>query len=111
MLAAATSLFSKPTSLSAYNLHSTAPSPASSSTNLPSTASSSAGPSTPRTLTVGLWSVLGATHKTTGKDVSVWIFEKRLLVNAKGNGADRNDADARAFVLEQLKKEVSLMSQ
>jgi SCY1-like protein 2 len=41
-----------------------------------------------------------ATHKTTGKDVSVWVFEKRVLDGIR-NGT------AREWALDQLKKEVS----
>ena len=77
MLAVASNLFGRSSSLSAYTLHASNPSPNSSSTNLPST-STSASPSA-KSFNVGLWRVLGATHKTTGKDVSVWIFEKKML--------------------------------
>ena len=110
MLAAATSLFGKSSSLSAYTLNSAAPSPSSSSTNLPSNSSSAAqtGPSQSKPLNVGLWKVLGATHKTTGKDVSVWVFEKRILEAARGDSTFRTTAEAREYVMEQLKKEVSL---
>jgi len=97
MFAVASNLFGKSSSLSAYTLHTTlSPSPSSSSTNLPST--SAASSASTKALTIGLWKVVGATHKTTGKDVSVWVFEKRLLDGIKGS---------KEWVLEQLKKEAS----
>jgi len=103
MLAVASNLFGKSSSLSAYTLHSAAPSPASSSTNLPGTASSSSASS----LIVGLWKVVRATRKTTSKDVSVWVFEKRVLDGVRGEGMGMSAAQAKDWVLEQLKKEVS----
>lgn len=112
MLAVASNLFNRQTSLSAYNLHNTSssshPSPSSSSTNLPSTSTSSSshGPIT-KPFNVGLWKVVGATHKTTGKDVSVWMFEKRILDSIKGDSGGRSAVQAKEWVLEQLKKEVS----
>lgn len=101
MLAVASGLFGKSSTLSAYALHSSTPaaSPASSSTNLPSTAANGA-PS--KGFNVGLWKVVGASHKTTNKDVSVWMFEKRMLDGVKGA------SQTREWVVEQLKKEVSL---
>ena len=104
MLAVASNLFGKSSSLSAYTLHTSAsPSPSSSSTNLPSTASTS----TARTVNVGLWKVVRATHKTTSKDVSVWIFEKRVLDGIRGDGMTMNAGQSKDWVIEQLKKEVS----
>lgn len=55
---------------------------------------------------MGLWRVVGATHKTTGKDVSVWIFEKRALDGVKGSSG-RGAGEAKEWVIEQMKKEVS----
>jgi len=105
MLAVASNLFGKTSSLSAYNLHTSAsPSPASSSTNLPATASTSS-------ITIGLWKVVKATHKTTNKDVSVWIFEKRVLDGIRGEGMGMSAAQAKDWVLEQLKKEVRHLGQ
>jgi SCY1-like protein 2 len=96
MLAVASNLFGKSSSLGAYTLHSASPSgtPSSSSTNLASTTSASS-------FNVGLWKVVGATHKTTNKDVSVWIFEKRVLEGIR-------DARGKERVLEALRKEVSV---
>lgn len=111
MFAAATTLFSKPTTLSSYTLHSAAPSPSpspavgSSSTIGGPSSASAASPS--KGFNVGLWRVVGATHKTTGKDVSVWIFEKRVLDNIRGDAAGRSASSARDWVIEQVKKEVS----
>ena len=107
MLAVASNLFGKSSSLSAYTLDSAAPSPSSSSSNLPSTASSSAGPS--KAFNAGLWKVVGARHKTTGKSVSVWMFEKRILEAARGDGGYRSNQEAKEWVLDQLKKEVSCL--
>jgi hypothetical protein len=56
---------------------------------------------------VGLWKVLPATHKTTGKDVSVWVFEKRVLDGVKMDSSGRSAGAAKDWVIEQLKKEVS----
>jgi SCY1-like protein 2 len=99
MLSVASSLFGKSSTLGAYTLHSAAPSPSSSSTHLPASGRSS--PSRTRSFNVGLWKVVGATHKTTGKDVSVWVFEKRVLDGVRGG---------REWVLEQLKKEAQALS-
>ena len=96
MLAVASNLFGKSSSLSAYTVHTAAPSPASSSTNLASTSTAATKP-----FSVGLWRVIGATHKTTAKDVSVWVFEKKVLDGIKDGGGR-----GREWVLEQLKKEV-----
>lgn len=93
MLAVASGLFGKSSTLSAYALHSA--SPASSSTNLPSTDGA-----TSKGFNVGLWKVVGATHKTTNKDVSVWVFEKKVLDNVRGA------SQTKEWVMEQLKKEV-----
>ncbi|KAL7423640.1 Protein kinase domain-containing protein ppk32 [Cryptotrichosporon argae] len=95
------SAFGKSSSLSAYALNS-APSPASSSSNLAATASASSGA---RAFNVGLWKVVGATHKTTGKDVSVWIFEKRVL-----DAVRAGSGNGREWVVEQLKKEATSLS-
>lgn len=99
MLAVASNLFGKSSSLAAYTLHTASPSatPSSSSSNLASTSGSSAA----KSFTVGLWKVVGATHKTTNKDVSVWIFEKRVLEGVR-------DARGKERVLEALRKEVRL---
>jgi hypothetical protein len=107
-----TSLFGKSSSLSAYTLHSPSPSPASSSSHLPSSAGAGAGSgvppgSHPKSFNVGLWKVLPATHKTTGKDVSVWVFEKRVLDGVKMDSSGRSAGAAKDWVIEQLKKEVS----
>ncbi|EIW72720.1 hypothetical protein TREMEDRAFT_70798 [Tremella mesenterica DSM 1558] len=96
------SLFGKSSSLSSYTLHSSAPSPASSSSHLPSTSALSSKP-----LTVGLWKVVGATHNSTSKDVSVWVFEKKILDGIRGDSSGRTTHAAREWVIEQLKKEAT----
>lgn len=55
---------------------------------------------------MGLWRVVGATHKTTNKDVSVWMFDKRVVDGVKGS-AGRNAGEAKEWVIDQMKKEVS----
>lgn len=99
MLSVASSLFGKSSTLSAYTLHSAAPSPASSSTNLATSGRSSPAGGRGKSFNVGLWKVVGATHKTTNKDVSVWVFEKRVLDGIRSG---------RDWVVEQLKKEVGV---
>jgi SCY1-like protein 2 len=42
---------------------------------------------------------LSGTHKTTGKDVSVWIFEKRVIDGVRSQ-------QLKETVLETLRKEV-----
>ena len=98
MLAAATtSLFGKSSSLSAYTIHTTPTStPSSSTLNLSSTPGQA---SRRKPLSVGLWKVLSGTHKTTGKDVSVWIFEKRTIDGVRG-------PQLKETVFETLRKEV-----
>ncbi|OCF45272.1 SCY1 protein kinase [Kwoniella heveanensis CBS 569] len=119
MFAAASNLFNKTSYLSAYNINtpspssSAAPSPSSSSTHLPSNsapaASSAAGGGGGKSFNVGLWKVLGASHKTTGKEVSVWVFEKRVLDGIKA-GVSYGGVPGREWVVEQLKKEASSLS-
>lgn len=102
MFAAASSLFGKSSTLSAYTLKSSGPSPNSSSTNVAgrqSPAPAAAGAPGAKSFNVGLWKVIPATHKTTGKDVSVWVLEKRVLDGIRAGGRD--------YAIEQLKKEVS----
>lgn len=60
---------------------------------------------------VGLWRILPASHKTTGKEVSVWVFEKKLLDGVKSDSSGRPAAAARDCILEQLKKEVRFAEQ
>lgn len=115
MLAVASNLFGKSSSLNAYTLHSasSSSSPSASSSNLPSTAGSSSsalqnGAGKAKPFNVGLWRVLGATHKTTGKDVSVWVFEKKILDGIKGDSSGRGAGQSKEWVVEQLKKEVSV---
>ncbi|WOO80983.1 Protein kinase domain-containing protein ppk32 [Vanrija pseudolonga] len=109
MLSVASSLFGKSSTLSAYTLHSAGPSPSSSSTALPGIGPSSGrsspavpgGPAHAKPFNAGLWKVLAATHKTTGKDVSVWVFEKKVLDGLRSG---------RDYVVEQLKKEATALS-
>ncbi|WWC60474.1 uncharacterized protein I303_103047 [Kwoniella dejecticola CBS 10117] len=133
MFAAASNLFKQSTYLSAYNISSSstssAASPNSSSTNLPisSPSSPALGSSSNantnanggglsssatgggRSFNVGLWKVLNASHKTTGKEVSVWIFEKRVLDGIKPS-VSFGGVPGRDWVIEQLKKEASALS-
>jgi SCY1-like protein 2 len=102
-----TQIFSKPTSLSAYTLHSAnGPAASSASPAFGASSSSSSTSQASKAFTVGLWRVVGATHKTTGKEVSVWMFEKRVLEGIKGS-AGRGVAEAREWIIDQMKKEVS----
>ncbi|WVW80312.1 hypothetical protein I302_102291 [Kwoniella bestiolae CBS 10118] len=120
MFAAASNLFTKSTYLSAYNVQtsssSTAPSPNSSSSNLtlpssptPGSSSSSGAGTAVKSFNVGLWKVLGGSHKTTGKEVSVWVFEKRVLDGIKPS-VSSGGMGGRDWVIEQLKKEASSLS-
>ncbi|WWD18087.1 hypothetical protein CI109_102535 [Kwoniella shandongensis] len=118
MFAVASNLFSKTSYLSAYNVHSTpspSPSPSSSSTHLPnSNGASSSSSSTgvggnTKPFNVGLWRVLPGTHKTTNKEVSIWIFEKKVLEGVK-NGVLMEGIGGKEWVMEQLKKEASSLS-
>lgn len=102
----ASTLLAKPTSLSSYSLHSAAPSPAGSPAIGSSANGGSSTAATSKGFIVGLWRVVGATHKTTSKDVSVWIFDKRVLDGVKGDSSGRSAVNAREWVVEQLKKEV-----
>ncbi|TXT13561.1 hypothetical protein VHUM_00928 [Vanrija humicola] len=97
MLSVASSLFGKSSTLSAYTLHNAGPSPSSSSTALPGIGT----PAHAKPFNAGLWKVLSATHKTTGKDVSVWVFEKKVLDGLRSG---------REYVIEQLKKEATALS-
>ncbi|WVF70713.1 hypothetical protein IAT40_005506 [Kwoniella sp. CBS 6097] len=120
MFAAASNLFNKTSYLSAYNINtptpssSAAPSPSSSSTHLPAGSASSSSTSGAagggvKSFNVGLWKVLGASHKTTGKEVSLWVFEKRVLDGIKA-GVSYGGVPGREWVIEQLKKEASSLS-
>ncbi|EJT45147.1 clathrin-coated vesicle protein [Trichosporon asahii var. asahii CBS 8904] len=102
MFAAASSLFGKSSTLSAYTLKSAGPSPNASSTNVAGRGSPAPGGPAGKTFNVGLWKVIPATHKTTGKDVSVWVLEKRVLDGLRAGGRD--------FAIEQLKKEATALS-
>ncbi|WWC68467.1 uncharacterized protein I206_102395 [Kwoniella pini CBS 10737] len=126
MFAAASNLFKQSTYLSAYNIPSSynsngISSPNSSSTNLSILNSSSPviGFSTNtinssfenngKSFNVGLWKVLNASHKTTNKEVSVWIFEKKVLDGIKSN-LNFGGLPGKDWVIEQLKKEASALS-
>lgn len=50
---------------------------------------------------IGLWRVQSASHKVTGKRVSVWSFDKR------GQDVDKLGPQAKERVTEVLKSEVS----
>lgn len=105
----ASTLLAKPTSLSSYTLHSAGPSPAASPAIGSSSNGTSAAAQTSKGFIVGLWRVVGATHKTTNKDVSVWMFDKRVLDGIKSDSSGRPAAQAREWVVEQLKKEVRFL--
>ncbi|WWC96791.1 hypothetical protein V866_003665 [Kwoniella sp. B9012] len=126
MFAAASNLFTKSSYLSAYNVQassssaSAGPSPNSSSSHLPlpsspipgssSSSSTAAGTGAQvKSFNVGLWKVLGGSHKTTGKEVSVWIFEKRVLDGVKPS-VSFGGMGGKDWVVEQLKKEASALS-
>lgn len=95
MLAAATSLFSRTNISQSYVVGSSAGTP-----SAPSSPASSAPP-TP-SFNVGPWKVQSATHRTTGKRVSIWSFDKR------SPELERSAVAARERVLEVLKAEVSI---
>lgn len=116
MLAAATSFFSRsnisqnytfgPSPTSIPSSRSGTPVPSSSSTSNGTTASGSTLPAIAHAppFQVGLWKVQSATHKTTGKRVSVWAFEKR------GQEVERMGPGAREKTVEVLKSEVRVFS-
>lgn len=97
MLAAATSFFSRTAISQSYAIGQ--PNGSRSSTPTPS-GSSTSGTSLPAPGRVGLWKVQGATHKVTGKRVSVWTFDKRAEM--EGLGPMSKD-----HVLEVMKTEVT----
>lgn len=127
MFAAATSFFSRTNISTNYNVGSQSSSsslpgfgsgsrastpgpsgsPSSSSVAAAAAAGGSAGsgalplPQLTPTFHVGLWRVQPATHKVTGKRVSVWTFEKRELERVGGSGKER--------VIEALKNEVRVL--
>ena len=100
MFAAATSLFAR-TNLS-QNYVTYAPGQASSpipSGSGPGSVLPIAPPAPP--FKIGLWRVQSASHKLTGKRVSVWSFDKR------GQEVDKLGPQAKERVTEVLKSEVS----
>ncbi|KAL5533231.1 PPK32 [Sanghuangporus sanghuang] len=118
MLAAATSFFARTNISTNYNIgsqSSSSPLPgfgsgSRSSTPGPqasgSTSASSAALPTPQltpTFHVGPWRVQPATHKVTGKRVSVWTFDKRAP------DTDRLSASAKEKIIENLKTEASAL--
>ncbi|WVR05700.1 hypothetical protein IAU60_002724 [Kwoniella sp. DSM 27419] len=111
MFAAASNLFTKTSYLSAYSITSSPSasaggSPASSSTHLPGP---SGAPAAGASFNVGLWKVVPASHKTTSKQVSLWIFEKKVLDGIKA-GVAYGGVPGREWVIDQLKKEASSLS-
>lgn len=108
MFAAATSFFARTAISQSYNIGASAgASPGNgsrSSTPGPggSTAPTPASTIPPATaqVPVGLWKVQAASHKTTGKRVSVWTFDKR------GPDVERLGPMAKERTLEVLKAEV-----
>lgn len=61
------------------------------------------------TATVGLWTVTKATHKTSGKVVSIWTLDKAALSASGRSGSSRAGGGAAGRVdaaLDVLKKEV-----
>lgn len=100
LFSAATALLGKSSPLANYIVSD--PSSSSSSGAGSSASTSPAGSSSssdPQPFAVGLWRVVPARHRTTGQAVSVWVCEKRVLDGVR-------DAGRRAWVVEQMKKEV-----
>ncbi|EJD53253.1 kinase-like protein [Auricularia subglabra TFB-10046 SS5] len=96
MFAAASSLFAR-TNIS-QNYVVAAP-----GTTLPPPANGLPAPPPAQPFSLGLWKVANAAHKTTGKRVSVWTFEKR------SQEMDRLNGPAKERVLEVLKAEASAL--
>ncbi|KAH9842331.1 other/SCY1 protein kinase [Rhodofomes roseus] len=107
MLAAATSFFARTNISQSYNIggpslngsRSSTPGPSGPSTSALPTAAAHAPP-----FNVGPWRVQSATHKTTGKRVSVWSADKR------SQEMDRMGPASRERTIEVLKAEASALS-
>ncbi|KAF8337568.1 kinase-like domain-containing protein [Cantharellus anzutake] len=110
MLAAATqaaSSFFKVSAISQnyiYASNNTPAIPSFSSTSVTRTGSPAPPQSNSPPFTSGLWRVQEAVHKTNGKRVSVWSFDK------KNSSLDRLTANARDRVLEVLKAEATALT-
>jgi hypothetical protein len=101
MFAAATSLFARTNVSQNYVICTPgqAPSPAIPSGSGAGSVLPVAPPAPP--FKIGLWRVQSASHKTTGKRVSVWTFDKR------GQDVDKLGPHSKERVVEILKSEVS----
>ena len=105
MLAAATSFFARTNISQSYNIGGPSLTGSRSSTPGPSGPSTSALPAATAhapPFNVGPWKVQSATHKTTGKRVSVWSADKR------SQEMERMGPASRERTLEVLKAEVCL---
>lgn len=111
----AASLFSSAQSLlggsklaASYTIASSTNASASSSGGANASASSSVSGSTASEI-IGLWTVQRATHKSNGKVVSIWTFDKAGLGMQASGGRYKGKAKLEP-TLEVLKKEVSIAS-
>lgn len=101
MFAAATSLFTRTNVAQNYVIYTPGQAPA---TPIPNgSGAGSVLPVAPPVppFKIGLWRVQSASHKLTGKRVSVWAFDKR------GQDVDRLGPQSKERVVEVLKSEVS----
>jgi SCY1-like protein 2 len=101
MFAAATSLFTRTNVSQNYVIYTPgqAPSPPIPSGSGAGSVLPVAPPAPP--FKIGLWRVQSASHKVTGKRVSVWSFDKR------GPDVDKLGPQSKERVIEVLKSEVS----
>ncbi|OCH95578.1 kinase-like protein [Obba rivulosa] len=106
MLAAATSFFSRTNISQSYNIGSASSNGSRTSTPGPSGTSSANLPAAAHAppFNVGPWRVQSATHKVTGKRVSVWSTDK------KSQEMDRMGPTSRERTVEVLKAEASALS-
>ncbi|KAJ9113647.1 hypothetical protein QFC22_005955 [Naganishia vaughanmartiniae] len=97
-LAGAAAAAGKPSSLSAYTIHTTSDNVSSSSNTGSGTA---IGQREDKGFSVGLWKVLRATHKTTKRPVSIWTYDRR---------SSSSSAAGEHLIAEALKKEATSLS-
>lgn len=102
MLAAATSFFSRTAISQSYNIGPQNGSRSSTPTPAGSTSGARTGTHLSASGRVGLWRFQGATHRVTGKRVSVWTFDKRVELEGLGSMSKER-------VLEVMKAEVTPM--
>lgn len=72
--------------------------------------SSAAGSSSGGPVKIGLWTVSPAKHRSSGKSVSVWSYEKATAASSKSAASRGAAARAEALIVEQLKAEVSKLT-